>query len=109
MSIDECSPEPQGDKSSIILDPGSDVSLLPMHSRTRTPKNHNLRDRHGQQLHTSFTKDAELVVNDLDNSQAILRQQFIVGDVRNCRVFLGQLMRRGWTIGKTSECASGIA
>ena len=122
MSIDdECShvgatsaglPQLQGEKSCIILDSGSDVSLLPMSfvaDCTRTPKNQNLRDCQGQQLHPSGTKDAELVVNDLEDRQAILRQKFIAGDVTNCLLSLGQLMRRGWTIGKTSESDSGIA
>ncbi len=84
LSIDdECShvratsaglPGPQGEQSCIILDSGSDVSLLPMSflaDCTHTPKNHNLRDCQGQQFHTSGTKDTELVVNDLDDSQAI--------------------------------------
>ena len=89
--------------------------MLPMSfiaDSLHTPKNLNLSDCQGQQHHTSGTRDAELVVNDVDNSQAILKQQFIVGNVTNCLLSLGQLMKlmkRGWAIGKTSECDSGIA
>ena len=121
MSVDECLhvramisevPEPQHERSCIILNSGSDVSLLPMSfvaDSDSTSRNHNLRDCQGQRLQTSGTKDAELIVDDISNGQAILKQQFIVGDVTNCLLSLGQMMKKGWTIGKTDECNSGIA
>ena len=121
MSVDECLhvramiselPEPQCEKSCIILDSGSDVSLLPMSfvaDSDSTSRERNLRDCQGQKLQISGTKDAELIVDDISNGQAILKQQFIVGDVTNCLLSLGQMMKRGWTIGKTDECDSGIA
>ena len=121
MSVDECLhvramiselPEPQHERSCIILDSGSDVSLLPMSfvaDSDSTSRDHNLRDCQGQKLQTSGTKDAELIVDDISNGQAILKQQFIVGDVTNCLLSLGQVMKKGWTIGKTDECDSGIA
>ena len=66
--------EPQGEKSCIILDSGSDVSLLPMSfladSGNETSK-HNPRDCQGQRLHTTGTKDAELIVSDIGNMQAV--------------------------------------
>ena len=73
------------------------------------PHTQHLRDCQGQQLHVSGTKDAELIVNGLDVTQAILKQQFIVGDVTNCLPSPGQLMRGGWTISKTTSCQSGMA
>ena len=51
-------PEPQGEKSWIILDSGSDVSLLPMSflaDSGNEPNKHNLRDCQGQKLHTTGT------------------------------------------------------
>ncbi len=49
------------------------------------------------------------MVNDIGNVQAILNRQFTVGDVTNCLLSLGQMMRKGWTISKTEECESGIS
>ena len=98
MSVDECLHvramisellEPQGEKSCIILDSGSDVSLLPMSfvaDSDSTSRERNLRDCQGQKLQTSGTKDAELIFADIFNGQTILKQQFIVGDVTNCFV-----------------------
>ncbi len=111
MTISEWS-EPQGEKACIVLDSGSDVSLLPMSFLADSgieSKEHNLRDCQGQRLHTTGTKDAELVVSDVSNIQAILKQQFIVGDVTNCLLSLGQMLRKGWSISKTDECESGLA
>ncbi len=45
---------------------------------SNTPRDHNLRDCQGQKLQTSGTKDAELIVDDILNGQAVLKQQFIV-------------------------------
>eukprot|EP00434_Breviolum_minutum_P043737 symbB.v1.2.039002.t1/scaffold6288.1/size30759/2 len=104
--------EPQGEKSCIILDSGSDVSLLPLSflaDSGNAAKEHNLRDCQGQKLHTKGTKDAELIVSDIGNMQAVLKQQFIVGDVTNCLLSLGQMLRKGWSISKTDECGSGLA
>ena len=104
--------EPQGEKSCIILDSGSDVSLLPMSflaDSGNETSNDNLRDCQGQRLHTTGTKDAELIVSDIGNMQAVLKQQFIVGDVTNCLLSLGQMLRKGWSISKTDECESGLA
>ena len=121
MSVDECLhvramiselPGTQGEKSCIILDSGSDVSLLPMSFVAEfrsTPREHNLRDCQGQKLQTSGTKDAGLIVDDIFNGKAVVEQQFIVGDVTNCLLSLGQMMKKGWAIGKTDDCDSGIA
>ncbi len=77
MSVDEClhvramiseMPEPQHERSCIILASGSDESLLPMSfvaDSDSASRNHNLHDCQGQKLQTSGTKDAELIVDDI--------------------------------------------
>ena len=89
----------------IILDSGSDVSLLP---RSYVPDNphgasHRLKDCQGNSLGVSGTKRAEIVVQDLDSSEAILRQEFLISDVTNCILSLGGLMKKGWNIKRTNS------
>ena len=62
----------------IILDSGSDVSLLP---RSYIPDSslgatHRLKDCQGNALGVSGTKRAEIVVHDIDETEAVLRQEF---------------------------------
>lgn len=49
------------------------------------------------------------MVSDVSNMQAILKQQFIVGDATSCLLSLGQMLRKGWSISKTDECECGLA
>ncbi len=89
----------------IILDSGSDVSLLP---RSHVPDNsqgatHRLRDRPGNSLGVFGTKRAEIVVHDMDSTEAILRQDFLISDVTNCILSLGGLMKKGWNIKRESN------
>ena len=89
----------------IILASGSDVSLLP---RSYIPDSahgvfHRLKDCQGNALGVSGTKRAEIVVHDLDSTEAILRQEFLISDVINCILSLGGLMKKGWNIQRTSD------
>ena len=89
----------------IILDSGSDVSLLP---RSYIPDSslgatHRLKDCQGNALGVSGTKRAEIVVHDLDETEAILRQEFLISDVTNCILSLGGLMKKGWNIKRNSD------
>ena len=89
----------------IILDSGSDVSLLP---RSYIPDSshgvsHRLKDCQGNALGVSGTKRAEIVVHDLDSTEAILRQEFLISDVTNCILSLGGLMKKGWNIKRTDD------
>ncbi len=73
--------EPQGEKSCITLDSGSDVSLLPLTfvaDFAQLPHTQHLRDCQGQQLHVSGTKDAELIVNGLDVTQQFLNNSLLL-------------------------------
>ena len=88
----------------IILDSGSDVSLLP---RSYIPDSsfgatHRLKDCQGNALGVSGTKRAEIVVHDLDETEAILRQEFLISDVTNCILSLGGL-KKGWNIKRNSD------
>ena len=89
----------------IILDSGSDVSLLP---RSYIPDSslgatHRLKDCQGNALGVSGSKRAEIVVHDLDETEAILRQEFLISDVTNCILSLGGLMKKGWNIKRNSD------
>ena len=89
----------------IILDSGSDVSLLP---RGHIPDSslgatHRLKDCQCNALGVSGTKRAEIVVHDMDETEAILRQEFLISDVTNCILSLGGLMKKGWNIKRNSD------
>ncbi len=89
----------------IILDSGSDVSLLP---RNYVPGNvhgatHRLKDCQGNSLGVSGTKRTEIVAKDLDSTEAILRQEFLISDVTNCILSLGGLMKKGWNIKREND------
>ena len=97
--------EAEKETTFIILDSGSDVSLLP---RSYVPDNphgasHRLKDCQGNSLGVSGTKRAEIVVQDLDSSEAILRQEFLISDVTNCILSLGGLMKKGWNIKRANS------
>ena len=89
----------------IILDSGSDVSLLP---RDYIPDGNvgvgqRLKDCQGNALGVAGTKKAEIIVRDRDNDEAILRQDFLISDVTNCILSLGALMKKGWNIQRTVD------
>ena len=90
-----------GEELVIILDSGSDVSLLPesfASDCTGDVANFRLRDCQGSALSVHGLKHAELTVADENGEEVILQQQFIVGNVTNGLLSLGQMMKRGWTI-----------
>ena len=89
----------------IILDSGSDVSLLP---RSYVPDKargatHRLKDCQGNSLGVSGTKRAEIVVHVMDATEAILRQEFLISDVTNSILSLGGLMKKGWNIKREND------
>ena len=91
--------------TSIILDSGSDVSLLPRSYVPDSPHgaSHRLKDCQGNALGVSGTKRAEIVVQELDSSEAILRQEFLISDVTNCILSLGGLMKKGSNIKRNRD------
>ena len=98
-------PEVNEQDTFIILDFGSDVSLLP---RNYIPDGgagvgHRLKDCQGNALGVAGTKKAEIIVRDNEDEEAILRQDFLISDVTNCILSLGALMKKGWNIQRTSD------
>ena len=98
-------PEFQGQDTFIILDSGSDVSLLPRDYIPDgvTGAGHRLKDCQGNPLGVAGIKKAEIVVKDNENGEAILRQDFLISDVTNCILSLGALMKKGWNIQRASD------
>ena len=87
----------------VILDSGSDVSLLPSRFQPDTPSPtlpSDLQNCEGGSLQTAGTKRAELVTTTTEGEEVLLHHEFIVGNVTSCLVSLGQLYQGGWTIHK---------
>ena len=90
----------------VILDSGSDVSLLPKrHQRNldETTLGCKLQNCQGGALEISGTKQAELFVQDREGQGVILQHKFIVGDVQSCIMSLGELYQAGWHIDKDGD------
>ena len=93
----------EGDHEWVILDSGSDVSLLPAHYQVDNSMDvgsGSLQNSHGGSLQTTGTKKAELIATTTDGEEVLLQHEFIVGNVTSCLVSLGQLYQGGWTIHK---------
>ena len=84
----------------IILDSGSDVSLLPARFSVdgNTTAGTSLRNCQGGKLKTRGTRYTDLQVRDVEGEEVLLRHEFIVGDVTTGLVSLGQLYQAGWKI-----------
>ena len=76
----------------VILDSGSDVSLLPSKYRpdgTSSLAPGALQNCQGGSLQTSGVRKAELVTTTMDGEEILLQHDFIVGNVTSCLVSLG--------------------
>ena len=98
--VDEQQQHEIGQKCLVILDSGSDVSLLPMQFGGRTEENCNvqLRDCQGGALKVLGQKNAALLVQSAHGEEIELRHRFVVGDVKHCILSLGGLYRSGWHV-----------
>ena len=88
-------------RSNIILDSGSDVSLLPVSFSSDTLSNSavRLQDCQGTSLSTVGQQHATLIVHDsMSGEEVELRRNFLVGNVRNCILSLGELYKSGWVV-----------
>ena len=91
----------EGRQLNIILDSGSDVSLLPESFAPDTLTDNSaykLKDCQGQKLTVRGLKRAELLLCDEFGEEVLLKQNFVIGQVTNGILSLGQLMKRGWTL-----------
>ena len=88
----------------VILDSGSDVSLLPLHfvADKGSNSNHLLRDCQGGALAVAGTRFTDLQVEDLSGEEVVLRHEFVVGDLTTSLISLGQLYQLGWRIGDSN-------
>ena len=93
------------DEDWIILDSGSDVSLLPnkFQPDLHDSHQHNLRNCQGGSLKTTGSKNAELVVVDSEGDEVLLRHQFITADVKTGLVSLGSLYQQGWSVAPSNN------
>ena len=94
------------DRDWVILDSGSDVSLLPSRCQPYVDDDKTLGSLHtcqGGTLQTAGTRKAELVTVTEDDEELLLQREFIVGNVTSCLVSLGQLCQGGWTILKNDN------
>ena len=97
------------EKNVIILDSGSDVSLLPLSygggvDGPADDAQVQLRDCQGQELKVAGIKTASLVVDDEDGEQAELETQFLVaGNIKSAILSLGQLYQAGWSVSQSNN------
>ena len=89
-----------GEEEWVILDSGSDVSLLPDRflADIGSDRSHALRDCQGGELAVMGTRFTDLQVQDVSGENVVLRHQFVVGDVTTSLISLGQLYQLGWRI-----------
>ena len=89
-----------GEEEWVILDSGSDVSLLPDRflADVGSDRSHALRDCQGGELAVMGTRFTDLQVQDVSGESVVLRHQFVVGDVTTSLISLGQLYQLGWRI-----------
>ena len=87
----------------VILDSGSDVSLLPLSygqcgENNVNPEEVQLRDCQGEHLHVEGYRTVSLVVQDECGEEAELEHSFLIANVKSCILSLGQLYRNGWSV-----------
>ena len=85
----------------VILDSGSDVTLLPPKYQAHADPNVSLgvlQNCRGGPLETAGIRKAELITTTSDSEEILLQHEFIVGSVTSCFVCLGQMYQGGWTI-----------
>ena len=94
--------EPQEDAEWIILDSGSDVSLLAVkfQASSQLPADTHLQNCQGGSLRTTGIRTAQLAATTTEGEEVLLQHDFIVGNVTSCLVSLGKLYQNGWSIHK---------
>ena len=95
----------------VILDSGSDANVLPKSyaSDNILASKHRLRNCEGTPLKTYGTRETELVVTTANGEEVVLKQKFVVGEVTNCLLSLGQLLKTGWSLVHRGEHGEQLA
>ncbi|CAL1141687.1 unnamed protein product [Cladocopium goreaui] len=91
----------------VILDSGSDVSLLPLAfgnvgEESLDHDSVQLRDCQGEKLEVTGYRTVSLVVTDSDGGEAELQHPFLIANVQSCILSLGQLYQGGWSVQQNS-------
>ena len=91
----------------VILDSGSDVSLLPLAfgnvgEESLDHDSVQLRDCQGEKLEVTGYRTVSLVVTDSDGGEAELQHPFPIANVQSCILSLGQLYQGGWSVQQNS-------
>ena len=95
------SSSPEACRHVVILDSRSDVSLLPLSyaNDSLNESDVKLQDRQGSSLRTAGQQEATLVVQDAMTGEEIeLHHKFLIGNVHNCILSLGELYKSGWLL-----------
>ena len=89
----------------IILDSGSNVSLLPTPcvADAGSDTQHALRDCQRGALRVTGTGFTDLQVQDLSGEDGVLRHQLVVCDVTTSLLSLGQLYQLGWRLHEAQD------
>ena len=88
----------------IILDSGSDVTLIPMHmagigTRAQACPGTYLRDAQGKEIATSDIRDVSFEFETLDGDQVTIKERAFFSDrVDNPLISFGKLLKTGWSI-----------
>eukprot|EP00435_Cladocopium_sp_Y103_P037670 s676_g10.t1 len=97
-------------KDVVILDSGSDVSLLPLSygqcgvdADAEQSETVQLRDCQGSHLKVTGYRKVSLVVQDGDGTEAELEHAFLIATVKSCILSLGQLYQSGWSVKKMDD------
>ena len=94
-------------RRAVILDSGSDVSLLPLSYANDSlgESSVKLQDCLGSSLKTTGQQDATLVVYDaLSGEEIELHHMFLIGNVHNCILSSGELYKSGcWKVKERSS------
>ena len=91
----------QHERHTVILDSGSDVSLLPLSFGSAVDSedcNLKLQNCQGGSLQVLGHKSASLLARSVDGEEIELQHKFLVGDVSTCILSLGELYRSGWSV-----------
>ena len=91
-----------GELEWVVIDSGADISLLPQrYSMAGTEggkRKMKLEDAQGSEVQQFGTRHATLELHNDQHESVLVRDEFLVANVRSVLLSLGRLARRGWRI-----------